>query len=200
MRSEYRQNFYLRAEHLIRSAVRQHRFKVMKRRSVIVVRLVCLGHIVTPHRDFRKAPQPTPFQPLVQVTQHQIQQLLDCLLTTEYLHHLRSTLHFLAPALQLVCGIEVSPYGLGMTQEGQERISLGFPVGHHPRIDRSPTLLEFPEHFFRLSFCFRPIHGFQILGQGLPVVPPRLVEGIAYGVKPTKPPIRLGEDFSDRLL
>ena len=50
-------------------------------------------------------------------------------------------------------------------------------------INRFPTLSEVPERFFLLPFCFRPVHGLQVRGEGLPIILPPLVEGIAYGVK-----------------
>ena len=63
----------------------------------MVPRLVWLSYMAASHQYFRKAPQPTSFQLLLQ--QHLGLELLRCLLTLEHLLHLHPLLRFLKAEL-----------------------------------------------------------------------------------------------------
>lgn len=71
-----------------------------------------------------------------------------------------------------------------MPKKRKQGISLGHLPGYDAGIRSSPALAWFLKRFFGL-LRFRVVHGLQVLGQGLSISLPRLVEGLAHSVQPT---------------
>ncbi len=162
-----------------------------------MLRLVFLGHMVASHQHFRKVqhlrPSSRSFTLLSTSTSS---------FSTAYSpqNTFCPPLHLLGHALQLVCDVHVPADRFGVAQKRKESIGFGLPPSHEARINCSPTLPQFPKRFPGLLFCFRPVHELQVLGQGLPILFPLLVQGRAYGMKHAKLPVRFWEDLPDHLL